>query len=55
MGRGGHSSVSIAENKLLVFGGADRSPVGFSDLWLLELVDGHEHWTKISPKLGMGQ
>ncbi len=54
-GRGGHGTVPLDENKLLVFGGADRTPAGFNDLWLLELVAGHEHWTKITPKLGSGQ
>ena len=54
-GRGGHGAVPLDDNKLLVFGGADRTPAGFSDLWLLELVGGNEHWTKISPKLGSGQ
>lgn len=54
-GRGGHASVALSPNLLLVFGGADRSPQAFAELWLLELAEGQERWTKIVPKLGSGQ
>lgn len=47
--------MALPDNKVLVFGGADRTPQGFNDLWLLEVVDGQRQcWTKISPKLGPG-
>lgn len=47
--------MALGPHKVLVFGGADRTPQGFGDLWLLELAEGQQHWTKITPKLGAGQ
>ncbi|GLC47994.1 hypothetical protein PLESTB_000047500 [Pleodorina starrii] len=51
--RGAHASVALG-TKVLVFGGADRKPVPFSDLWLLETADGKYEWTRISPLMAAG-
>jgi hypothetical protein len=35
--RGGHACVSLGgAERLLVFGGSDRTPVTYDDLWLLD-------------------
>ncbi|GFR48802.1 hypothetical protein Agub_g10753 [Astrephomene gubernaculifera] len=51
--RGAHASVAFG-TKVLVFGGADRAPVTFNDLWVLDTADGKYEWTRISPALAPG-
>lgn len=48
-GRGGAGCVAIGRQRILVYGGADRTPTAFSDWWLLELGESGAHWTRISP------
>ncbi|PNW72026.1 hypothetical protein CHLRE_16g685500v5 [Chlamydomonas reinhardtii] len=40
--------------QVLVFGGADRVPVSFSDLWVLETEGGKYEWTRITPLYAPG-
>ncbi|KAG2451277.1 hypothetical protein HYH02_003883 [Chlamydomonas schloesseri] len=40
--------------QVLVFGGADRVPVSFSDLWVLETEGGKYEWTRITPVYAPG-
>ncbi|EFJ49559.1 hypothetical protein VOLCADRAFT_117258 [Volvox carteri f. nagariensis] len=51
--RGAHASVALG-TKVLVFGGADRAPVPFNDLWVLETAGGKYEWTRISPLMAPG-
>ncbi|KAL4452294.1 hypothetical protein ABPG75_007956 [Micractinium tetrahymenae] len=48
-GRGGAGCVAIGKQRILVYGGADRTPTAFGDWWLLELGESGAHWTRISP------
>ncbi|KAG2435747.1 hypothetical protein HXX76_006943 [Chlamydomonas incerta] len=40
--------------QVLVFGGADRVPVSFNDLWVLETDGGKYEWTRITPVYAPG-
>ncbi|GIL92711.1 hypothetical protein Vretifemale_20168 [Volvox reticuliferus] len=51
--RGAHASVALG-TKVLVFGGADRAPIPFNDLWALETADSKYEWTRISPLMAPG-
>lgn len=48
-GRGGAACCAIGGRRILVYGGADRSPAAFDDWWVLELTESGGHWTKVSP------
>jgi len=39
---------------LIVFGGSDRAPVTYDDLWVLETVGGSFEWTRVTPILENG-
>uniref|UniRef100_A0A7S0R239 Uncharacterized protein n=1 Tax=Pyramimonas obovata TaxID=1411642 RepID=A0A7S0R239_9CHLO len=52
-GRGGHASCALG-SKLYVFGGANRSPEAFKDLWCLQTDGGNYSWTKENPKAPEG-
>eukprot|EP00887_Chlorella_sp_A99_P001853 scaffold19.g1853.t1 len=49
--RGGAAVAAIDGRRVLVYGGADRSPQAFGDWWVLEVAPGSRggHWTKVSP------
>lgn len=51
--RGGHSLVAVG-SKVILFGGADRTPNVFDDLWVLETDGGSFDWTRISPLFAPG-
>lgn len=58
--RGGAACCALDGRRLLLHGGADRTPAAFSDFWLLELGEGSSsssssssgsstaHWTRLS-------
>ncbi|PRW57469.1 galactose oxidase [Chlorella sorokiniana] len=55
-GRGGAACTALDGRRILCFGGADREPRAFDDLWLLELgADGQGHWTRVSPVLKLSR
>jgi len=57
-GRGGAACVAIGRRRVLLYGGADRTPTALDDWWLLDLGSsgGSEgHWTKISPAVRRSQ
>ncbi|KAJ9534671.1 hypothetical protein QJQ45_002958 [Haematococcus lacustris] len=45
--RGGHASVSVG-SKVIVFGGSDRAPVTYNDLWVLDTG----RWCQVQPRSG---
>mmetsp|Transcript_19607 Transcript_19607/g.54628 ORF Transcript_19607/g.54628 Transcript_19607/m.54628 type:complete len:351 (-) Transcript_19607:613-1665(-) len=47
-GRGGHCMSSVG-SRLIVFGGSDRVPLSYDDLWVLDTAEEHMQWTRISP------
>mmetsp|Transcript_27095 Transcript_27095/g.59195 ORF Transcript_27095/g.59195 Transcript_27095/m.59195 type:complete len:337 (-) Transcript_27095:669-1679(-) len=51
--RGGHACVAVG-TKVVVFGGSDRAPLTFDDLWVLETAHDQFEWTRISPSISPG-
>ncbi|CAG9460707.1 unnamed protein product [Pedinophyceae sp. YPF-701] len=47
-GRGGHCLAALS-TKVVLFGGADRAPTPFEDLWVLECEADVYQWTRITP------
>mmetsp|Transcript_7112 Transcript_7112/g.12311 ORF Transcript_7112/g.12311 Transcript_7112/m.12311 type:complete len:345 (+) Transcript_7112:166-1200(+) len=52
-GRGGHAACALG-SKMFVFGGANRSPEAFGDLWSLDTGGQKYLWTKENPKAPAG-
>jgi len=52
--RGGLACVAIG-TKVVIFGGSDRAPMPFDDLWVLETADNTKmEWTKVTPSYKAG-